>query len=79
MDLSTYKLRQQESQQLGNKYFEVDLLYKDLCDLVNDEFKLWYCSRFYKLGRQKVIQLASEARVDGKDSKKLFSHLLRKS
>lgn len=62
----------------GSKYFEIDLLYEDLNDLVNDKFKAWYCQVFYKLGRDKVLRLASEARADGKDPVKLFSHLLAK-
>lgn len=61
-----------------NKYSEIDLLYNDLQDLVNSKFKSWYCGMFYKLGKSKVLDLASQARCDGKNSKKLFSYLLKK-
>lgn len=62
----------------GKKYFEIDLLYDSLKGLVNDTFKAWYCQAFYMLGREKVMQLASAARVDGKDPVKLFAHLIAK-
>lgn len=63
---------------LDKKYLETDLLYEDLSSLVNSQFKAWYCSRFYALGRERVLILASQARADGKDPVKLFSYLLRK-
>lgn len=63
---------------MGKQYLEVDALYEDLHDLVNDKFKAWYCSSFFKIGREKVQRLASEAKADTNgDAKKLFSHLLR--
>lgn len=62
----------------GRKYHDIDLLYNELSDLVNDKFKAWYCSAFFKLGREKVLNLASVAKADGKDPVKLFSHLLQK-
>lgn len=58
--------------------YENDLLYDDLKDLVNDQFKAWYMKCFYKLGRKRVLELAGEAMADGKESKKLFSYLLKK-
>jgi len=64
----------------GKKQFEVDLLFDDLKDLVNDKFRAWYCKMFFKLGREKVLVLASQARADAKkDSRRLFSYLLKKS
>lgn len=62
-----------------DKYKEIDLLYEDLSDLVNSQFKLWYCKSFNKIGREKILRLASEARADAnQDKRKLFSHLIRK-
>lgn len=62
----------------GKSYMEVNILYEDLGSLVNDKFKAWYCSVFFKIGRERVMLLASQARADGKDPVKLFSHLLQK-
>lgn len=81
MNLSTYRLpepRPQTTGQLEKKYFETDVLYDDLKDLVNDTFRLWYLHTFHKIGRERVLILASQARADGKEPRKLFSHLLRK-
>ncbi len=65
---------------LGRSYTDITILYEDMQakGLVNDKFKAWYCSAFFKLGREKVNVLASQARADGKDPVKLFSHLLQK-
>ena len=62
----------------GRSYTEVSMLYEDLQKqgLVNDKFKGWYCQAFFKLGREKVLRLASEAKADGKDPQKLFNHLV---
>lgn len=57
----------------------IDELFVELSDLVNPEFKAWYCKSFYKLGRDHVLVLASKARVDGFDKRKYFSSLLKKS
>jgi hypothetical protein len=59
------------------KEFDNDILFSELSDLVNPQFKAWYCRRFYLLGREKVLQFASQARVDGKNPPKLFSHLIK--
>ena len=61
----------------GNKYYDVDKLYEQLSDLVNDKFKRWYCKQFYSLGIERTLELASLARSDGKDPKRLFSHLIK--
>lgn len=57
--------------------YDNDRLYSDLHDLVNPEFRAWYCREFYRLGVERVLALASQARVDGKDPSKLFSYLLK--
>lgn len=62
----------------GRSYTDINLLYEDLTDLVNEKLKAWYCSQFFKIGRERVMILASQARADGKDPQKLFSHLLKK-
>jgi hypothetical protein len=59
--------------------YENDYLYEQLKELVNDQFKSWYCGQFYRLGKEKVLQLASIAKSDGKQPQKLFSYLLRKA
>jgi hypothetical protein len=64
----------------GRKYSDITMLYEDLKaqGLVNEEFKAWYCSAFFKIGRDKVLVLSSQARADGKDPQKLFNHLIQK-
>lgn len=54
-------------------------LYMELSDLVNENFKLWYLKMFNRLGYQQVLHLASQARADGKNPRKLFSFLLKGS
>ena len=54
-----------------------DILFNQLSDLVNDTFRAWYCRQFYKLGTQRVLQMASIARADGKYPAKLFSKMLK--
>lgn len=61
------------------RIYDNDILYEDLNDLTNDQFKCWYMKAFYKLGKDKVLVLASQARADGSNPKKLFSHLLKKN
>lgn len=55
----------------------IDTLFYDLSDLVNMQFKAWYCKMFYKHGRDKVMIMASRARADGYDQRKYFSKLLK--
>jgi hypothetical protein len=58
--------------------FIVDLLCEDLRDLINPDFKRWYIKRFYQLGKEKVMTLASIARADAiVDKRKLFSRLIK--
>lgn len=61
------------------KKWDVDHLFDQYPDLVNPQFKAWYCKMFYRLGKDRVMQLASLARQDGHNSRKYFSHLLRKN
>jgi len=63
----------------GGKRWDADHLFEMLPDLVNPTFKAWYCKMFYALGKDRVLQLASLARQDGKDNRKYFSHLLKKA
>ena len=59
--------------------YDNDYLYKELGDLVNPTFKPWYMKQFYRIGKTKVLELASQARADGKNPPKLFSLLLKSS
>ncbi len=60
------------------KDYAVDLLFKDLSDLTNPQFRAWYCSSFYKLGRDIVLRVASTARQEAKsDKRRYFSFLLK--
>jgi hypothetical protein len=68
----------------GTKEFKpteiaVGQLYDELGDLVNDEFKLWYYKHFKRLGANRTLILAAQARVDGKYPARLFSSLLKKA
>lgn len=56
---------------------EANELLKILSDLVNTQFKRWYCKQFYRLGRTRVMEIAALAHADGKDPQKLFSFLLK--
>lgn len=61
----------------SNKY-DNDYLFEQLSDLVNPEYKKWYMKRFYTLGKEEVLRLASQAKSDGNNPQKLFSYLLKK-
>src|SRR5260221_3673788 len=63
----------------GEKYLTMDQLFDYLSDLVNETFRPWYCKQFYRLGRERTLILASQARNDGRDKRKLFSHLLKEN
>lgn len=59
---------------------EVEFLYGHLADLVNEQFKPWYCKQFYRLGRETVLRLASIARADAKKNVRgYFSTLLKRA
>lgn len=56
-----------------------DRLYEELGDLTNPQYRTWYCGKFNRLGRERVLRLASQARADAKkDKRRLFSYLLKK-
>lgn len=65
------------SNNVGKYSYDCDFLYQDLGDLVNDGFESWYKSTFYKLGKDKVLRLASIARADGINKNRYFSFLLK--
>jgi len=60
-----------------SSYKTTDLLIIELADLLNPSYHKWYCLVFFKLGKERVLDLASQARVDGRLPAKLFSHLLK--
>ena len=62
----------------NSKLYDEDVLFLELKDLASEEFRAWYIKCFYNIGRQKTLELASQAMTDGKDKKKLFSFLLKK-
>lgn len=57
--------------------YDNDHLFNQLSDLVNETWRGWYMKRFYALGAQRVLQMASVARADGKHPAKLFSKMLK--
>lgn len=59
-----------------NKY-DNDFLYEQLQELCCPTYKAWYCREFYRLGRDKVLQLASIAKADGNEPAKYFSRLIK--
>lgn len=61
----------------GTVYRDADALYAELSDLVNEQFKAWYCHHFHRIGRERVFVLAAQARADGFNKRRLFSHLLK--
>lgn len=56
---------------------EVDQLLSEVADLINPNFKAWYCKRFATLGKESVLRYASQARADGKTPARLFSFLIK--
>jgi hypothetical protein len=44
---------------------------------MSKEFYAWYCKAFYKLGRERFARIASEARADGQNPKRLFSFKIK--
>lgn len=53
-------------------------LLEETKDLINPKFSQWYRKRFTELGKDRVLQLASIARADGKNPPRLFNYLLKK-
>jgi hypothetical protein len=58
---------------------EIDRLFSDLGNLVNQQFKPWYCRVFYRIGRSKALELAAVAKSDGFNPPRLFSKLLKEA
>ena len=58
---------------------EVDLLLQDYRDLIDVRYTPWFAKRFYYMTVEQVQRYASEARQDGKNAQRLFSHLVRKN
>lgn len=56
-----------------------DTLYEELGDLVNDQFRAWYCKSFCQLGEGTIRKLASIARADGINPRKYFSLLIKQN
>ena len=54
-----------------------DSIYAEIPDLVNDAFRAWYCDAFYKLGKNRTLGFIVEARREGKNPARYFSHLLK--
>lgn len=71
--------RAKEIKPTDTNWYDNDYLYKDLSGLVNDSFKPWYMKQFYRLGKDRVLVLAAQARADGKNPARLFSSLLKKA
>ena len=63
----------------SSQYLDVTYLLDYLADLTNPKFRKWYCKVFHKLGRARVMELASLAKQEGREPKKLFSLLLKQN
>lgn len=68
-----------ERKTTDTNWYENDHLYEQLSDLTNPTFKAWYMKHFYRLGRERVLILAAQARSDGKQPARLFSKLLKEA
>lgn len=66
-----------KSKPTDTNWYENDHLFNQLQDLVNPQFKSWYMREFYRLGKDKVLILASQAKADGREPHKLFSKLIK--
>lgn len=59
--------------------YENDELFDQLSDLVSADWRPWYCKHFYRLGKDRVLQLAGVARAEGRSPKKYFARLLKQA
>lgn len=57
----------------------VDILLMDCENLIEPEYQKWFARKFYDLDESTVRQLASEAKADGKNPKRLFCYLINKA
>lgn len=64
-----------------NGYKTTDLVLVEAGDVINPDpnYYKWYCRKAFRLGPERFLQLASVARADGKDPKRLFTYLLVKN
>ena len=56
----------------------IDLLINENNDILCLDFKAWYCKCIKLIGADKFVQLASQARNEGKNKPKYFSWLLKR-
>lgn len=62
-----------------NRGFDNDHLYEQYKDLCGDvRFRPFYIQAFYKLGKEKVMSIASTAKADGKNPPAYFGFLIKK-
>lgn len=61
--------------QLNDK--EIDLLLVDNSDIICWDFKAWYCKKIKVIGISKFLQLAAQARQEGREKSRYFSYLLK--
>ena len=63
----------------SNSAKDVDQLLIDCKDLIDARYTQFFAKRFYKLNRDRVLALASQARQDARTSpQRLFSYLINK-
>lgn len=63
----------------SNSAKDVDQLLVDCKDLIDTRYTQFFAKRFYKLNRDRVLALASQARQDARTSpQRLFSYLINK-
>lgn len=56
----------------------VDRALEQVSDLITTEFKPWYAKQAYRLGADRFMGIAADARR-GRNPAKLFSYLLRRT
>lgn len=56
----------------------IDSLLNTCSDLIDYNYKKWFAKKFQALEPTTVMELASQARQDGSDPKRLFCFLIRK-
>lgn len=63
----------------GQGDYDNDILFDELNDLVSQDFRAWYCKCFYKLGRNRVMEIALQCRAsqEARDKRRIFSYMLK--
>lgn len=56
----------------------VDKLLADYSSLIDPRFTKWFAKKFYTAPFDAIHRAASEAKADGRDSMRLFAHLINK-